>query len=76
MAQYFKKGDLPAEGFARYEKTRLTPALRMEGTFVCETSEGNVVSCDDGWLAVDSHGHPYPVNDVEFQGTYRIVTDT
>jgi len=45
----------------------------LTAQFVCETSEGNVVSCTDGWLAIDSHGYPYPVSDAEFRDTYRPI---
>ena len=59
------------EGFETYRKTYITPAVRMEGTFHCLTSEGNVASCSDGWLAVDSKGFPYPINAKEFDLTYE-----
>jgi hypothetical protein len=45
----------------------------MDGTFHCLTSEGNVASCTDGWLAIDSRGHPYPINAAEFDLTYESV---
>lgn len=59
------------EGFGTYRKTYVTPAVRVEGTFHCLTSEGNVASCSDGWLAVDSKGFPYPINAAEFGLTYE-----
>lgn len=59
------------EGFERFRKVHTTRALRVEGTFHCLTSEGNVASCTDGWLAVDSRGYPYPINATEFDLTYE-----
>lgn len=58
------------QGLETFRKTYSTPAVRMEGTFHCLTSEGNVASCTDGWLAIDSRGYPYPINDAEFKLTY------
>ncbi len=71
----FTKGTIPNTAFVRYQKIRATPAVRIEGTFHCLTSEGNVASCTDGWLAIDSRGYPYPVNDYEFALSYRVVED-
>lgn len=62
---------LPQGDYAEYVKVRPTLAIRMPGPFSCLTSEGNVASCADGWLAVDSRGFPYPVNAAEFLATYR-----
>lgn len=61
------------EGFEAFRKIRVTHALRVKGTFHCLTSEGNVASCTDGWLAVDSRGYPYPINATEFDLTYEPV---
>jgi hypothetical protein len=69
------KDAVPPLPYREFEKTRLTHAVRMEGTFHCLTSEGNVASCTDGWLAIDSEGYPYPVNAQEFDRTYRPVDD-
>ena len=62
---------MSVEGFGTYRKTYVTPGVRVEGTFHCLTSEGNVASCSDGWLAVDSKGLPYPINAAEFGLTYE-----
>jgi hypothetical protein len=67
----FTRDTVDYDSFERFEKIRTTPARRIEGTFHCVTSEGNVASCTDGWLAIDSRGYPYPVNDLEFGLTYR-----
>ena len=56
-----------------YRKKTLTAAVRHEGPFECVTSEGSVARCEDGYLAVDQAGHPYPVNKEEFERTYERV---
>ncbi len=71
----FTKDTIADVGFEHYRKITTTPALRIQGTFHCVTSEGNVASCTDGWLAIDSRGYPYPVNEYEFALTYRVVQD-
>lgn len=69
------RGDLPAGNYVRYRKMYAPVAMRMIGTFHCLTSEGNVASCADGWLVIDSQGYPYPVNAAEFEATYEPVPD-
>jgi hypothetical protein len=66
----FTSDNLPDGVFGEYRKTYTTPAVRMRGPFRCLTSEGNVAPCDDGWLAIDSRGFPYPINAPEFERTY------
>ena len=68
--QHYSKDNLPAGSYGLYSKRYNTPAVRIDGTFHCLTSEGNLASCTDGWLAVDSRGHPYPINHEEFCSTY------
>lgn len=68
--QFFSKDNLPDLEYGLFRKQYDTPAVRITGTFHCATSEGNVASCTDGWLAIDSRGFPYPVNEEEFQSTY------
>jgi hypothetical protein len=69
----FTQEFLPDLPFVAYRKTRLTFAVRIQGRFHCVTSEGNVASCEDGWLAIDSRGFPYPINAAEFDDTYVAV---
>ena len=69
----FTRDSLPDGEYLRFRKTYSPVAIRMSGPFSCMTSEGNIASCADGWLAVDSRGHPYPVNAEEFTATYEIV---
>lgn len=66
------KGELEGmvvESWPRYSKSRLTPMLRIEGPFAVESSEGTLV-CEDGYLAVDSHGSPYPISAAEQESIY------
>ena len=67
---FVSKDDLPDGPYRRYSKSFAPKAIRMTGTFHCLTSEGNVATCTDGWLAIDSHGYPYPINAAEFDSTY------
>lgn len=54
----------------QWRKTPLTSALRITGPFTVVTREG-ALTCPDGWLAVDSHGDPYPIADDEFRAIYE-----
>lgn len=57
--------------FERFRKTYEPLATRMSGPFECLTSEGNIAACEDGWLAIDSQGFPYPIGAEEFAATYE-----
>lgn len=73
--QTFSSWSLP-EGFdensRRYRKTALTRAMRIDGPFTVETSEGPL-RCADGYLAVDARGYPYPIATDEFELIYEPV---
>ncbi len=56
----FDTENLPAEGWREYRKKVNTRMVRIDGPFVVETSEGPL-RCDDGYLAVDARGYPYPI---------------
>jgi hypothetical protein len=57
-----------------YRKTALTHAMRMEGPFTVLTSEGPL-TCEDGYLAVDARGYPYPIAADEFDLIYQPATE-
>jgi hypothetical protein len=57
-------------GFEAYRKTALTKAVRVDGPFVVESREGKLV-CEDGYLAIDAHGWPYPIARDEFEAIYE-----
>jgi uncharacterized protein YegP (UPF0339 family) len=58
--------------FAQFRKTPLTLAARMDGPFAVQTSEG-LLTCQDGWLAIDQRGWPYPIDADEFDLIYERV---
>lgn len=73
MADPITRDSVPGEArFQRFRKTYRPLATRMAGSFACLTSEGNVAACDDGWLAIDSQGFPYPIGADEFAATYEL----
>lgn len=74
--QFYTRASVPTENLMEFRKTVTTRAVKIEGTFHCLTSEGNVASCTNGWLAIDSRGYPYPINSAEFADTYDAVVET
>lgn len=69
----FSKEQMPAlfdQEAKTYRKTALTRALRIFGPFTVETSEGPL-RCEDGYLAVDARGYPYPIATDEFELIYK-----
>lgn len=61
--------ETPPEQWPRFRKKVLTKALRIEGPFRVETSEGPL-NCQDGFLCLDARGYPYPVAADEFRLIY------
>lgn len=57
-------------GFGEFRKTSITLAKRIEGPFSVETPEGTM-TCEDGWLALDSDSNPYPIAASVFEETYE-----
>lgn len=57
------------ETWPTWRKTSITSAMRVLGPFVVATSEGPL-SCQDGWLAIDARGYPYPIANDEFRQIY------
>lgn len=62
----------PMPGWEVFRKKVPTRAIRMDGPFVVETSEGPL-RCADGWVAVDARGYPYPIAAEEFELIYERV---
>lgn len=52
-----------------YRKLAKTLAVRIEGPFRVQTAEG-WLECQDGYLALDSRGYPYPICKDEFESIY------
>jgi hypothetical protein len=65
------RDQLPEGTYRTYRKIFQPKAIRMVGPFHCLTGEGNIASCADGWLAIDSQGYPYPIGAAEFETTYE-----
>lgn len=75
MPQLFDRSlsNLPAEDeYTHYRRTKLyVKAIRIAGPFVTVTREGPL-TCDDGWLAIDSEGWPYPIANEEMKKIYDV----
>jgi hypothetical protein len=67
---YVSLADCEGLDFFTFEKVGETRMARIQGPFSCVTIDGNVATCDDGWLAVDSEGYLYPVADAVAQRSY------
>ena len=80
MVEPFNKENVEAvfahksEWVKLYRKTSLTKAIRIDGTFTVETSEG-FLTCRDGYLAMDIRGYPYPIAADEFEMIYEEVEE-
>lgn len=57
-----------------WRKRKLTAAVRIVGPFSVETRDG-VLTCPDGYLAVDAAGWPFPINLDEFEALYEAVEE-
>lgn len=70
----FSKYQLPGnpEEWPKYAKKAITSAIRINGEFLVETSEGTL-RCADGYLAMDARGYPYPIATEEFELIYESV---
>lgn len=60
MSNVFSTENLPGGPWTKYRKTALTSMVRIDGPFTVLTSEGPLY-CEDGFLAVDARGYPYPI---------------
>lgn len=60
------------EPWPRYRKTSITRASRLASPFIVRTGEGEV-RCEDGFLAIDARGYPYPIAADEFHQIYERV---
>jgi hypothetical protein len=69
----YQKGALPRSWHKEaheYRKKLTIRAMRIAGPFCVWTAEG-VMYCDDGWLALDVDGNPYPISNNVFHQTYE-----
>lgn len=58
----------------QYRKRVPTRAIKIDGPFTVRTSEGPL-HCQDGYLAKDARGYPYPIATAEFALSYDKVSD-
>jgi hypothetical protein len=68
--EVFSRDSIPEAGWSTYRKKVLTKAVKIDGPFTVETSEGPL-RCADGYLAVDARGYPYPIAIDEFHLIYE-----
>lgn len=71
---HYAQGTLP-EGapWRRYRKRSQTVATYVEGPFNISTREGSL-TLPEGWrgyVALDTHGYPYPIELDEFRNIYQ-----
>lgn len=77
----FEKGvsieELEAEGlrFQEFRKKVTTKMARVGVPFDVETSEGRL-HCEDGWVAFDARGYPYPIAADEQSLIYESVCES
>lgn len=72
MEKEFNTHNLPVDGWKEYRKKVTTRAVKIDGPFTVQTSEGPL-HCEDGYLAVDARGYPYPIATEEFNLIYNPV---
>lgn len=72
MANVYSENNLPVDGWQEFRKKTPTRMLRIDGPFIVDTGVGRV-TCDDGYLAVDARGNPYPVSTAVHELIYEPV---
>jgi len=72
--QVYDRESLPSDPdtWQAFRKHAVTRAVRIQGPFTVQTSEGPL-HCEDGWLALDARGFPYPIAAQEFTLIYSAV---
>ena len=70
----FSRTNVPSDPMTwpTWKKVAVTHAIRIDGPFEVHTSEG-LMTCADGYLAVDARGYPYPIATEEFHLIYEPV---
>lgn len=64
------KDSLPTSGWQEFIKTEPTLMIRIDGPFEVETRNGEL-RCQDGYLALDAGGWPYPIDYDVQERTYK-----
>lgn len=60
--------------WGEFVKQGTTKLLRMNGSFAVETQEG-AMTCEDGFLAVDPEGYPYPIKASVVEASYTAAPE-
>lgn len=60
------------KAWPEWRKKVTTRAIKIDDRFEVETKEG-VLSCPDGYLAVDGAGFPYPIATEDFEAMYESI---
>jgi hypothetical protein len=68
----YTRDELPDGAWCEYRKVSTTKMIRLPGRFKVQTREG-VITCEDGFLAMDSGGWPYPIAADEHDRIYEPV---
>ena len=76
MIPTYDTDNLPSDPatWPEFRKPALTRMVRIDGPFVVDMPEGPA-PCDDGWLAIDARGYPYPIAADEQSQIYRAETE-
>jgi hypothetical protein len=72
----FSEDNLPEGDWQEYRKVATTRMVRIEGPFAVQIhGQGpeSLITCDDGFLAVDARGYPYPIAANEQAEIYEAV---
>jgi len=74
--QAFSTANLPSDPatWPKWRKVALTSMLKIDGPFTVETREGPL-TCQEGYLAVDARGYPYPIATDEHAKIYEPAGD-
>ena len=75
MKKFTKENVKSISDWNLYNKRVTTKAVRVEGPFETETREGPI-STQNGYLAIDSAGWPYPIAKEEFEKIYVKVSSS
>lgn len=73
MEPHYTRDCLPDDGWEEFSRSNTTKMVRIDGPFTI-TTKGEEVRCEDGWLALDSDGDPYPVDAQVHRTSYTQVS--
>jgi hypothetical protein len=62
----YSKDNLPKNGWKEYYACNPLQMKRMIGPFKVRLKHGAIITCQDGFIAVDLEGNPFPISIKEF----------